>query len=47
MKKEKKVVQLCIRVYEKDLQALKEICPKNLSYAVQLCIRNWESKQLA
>jgi len=47
MKKEKKVAQLSIRMHEKDLQVLKEICPKNLSYAVQLCIRNWKAKQLA
>lgn len=37
--KEKKGVQLSIRLHEKDLQALKEICPKNLSYAIQQTIR--------
>lgn len=44
--KEKKGVQLSIRLYEKDFQALKEICPKNLSYAIQQTVRFYDNSQL-
>lgn len=44
--KEKKGVQLSIRLYEKDLQALKKICPKNLSYAVLQTVRFYDNSQL-
>lgn len=43
LRKERKNIQLSIRLCEKDFMELKRISPKNVSYAIQRMIRiNYE-----
>ncbi len=39
LRKERKDIQLSIRLCEKDFMELKRISPKNVSYAIQQLIR--------
>lgn len=44
LRKERKEIQLSIRLCEKDFIELKRISPKNVSYAIQRLIRDNQVK---